>query len=198
MRALEEEIVTYIRDGEPGAPPGVMFARSVKQAAPPASHSGSANVADQRAFLDAIAPAARTAAERLGVAPELVAAHAALESGWGRHSPGAGLGVPSHNLFGIKAGPAWKGAVATAATTEFDHGQPLRIEAGFRSYPDTGAAFQDYATTLLGQPRFRAALGHGSDSAAFAAGLARGGYATDPDYASKLMRVATRVRELSE
>jgi flagellar protein FlgJ len=37
---------------------------------------------------------------------------------------------------------------------------------------------------LLDNPRYRAATG--SDAGAFAQGLARGGYATDPHYAAKL------------
>src|SRR5436305_1668841 len=61
----------------------------------------------QREFLDEIAPYARKAAERLGVAPDLVAAQAALESGWGRKPLRRADGSDAHNLFGIKAGGGW-------------------------------------------------------------------------------------------
>ena len=37
-------------------------------------------------------------------------------------------------------------------------------------------------------------LGAGNDAHAFAQGLARGGYATDPAYASKLAKLATRLQ----
>jgi len=43
-------------------------------------------------------------------------------------------------------------------------------------------------------PRYRGALNVGSDARAFAQGLARGGYATDPAYADKLARVAARLQ----
>jgi flagellar protein FlgJ len=47
---------------------------------------------------------------------------------------------------------------------------------------------------LLKNPRYAAALGTGSDVAAFARGLAHGGYATDPDYVQKLTAVAARLK----
>ena len=51
---------------------------------------------------------------------------------------------------------------------------------------------QDYAELLGGNGRYAGVLGTGTDSAAFAKALQRGGYATDPDYASKLAGVARR------
>jgi flagellar protein FlgJ len=151
----------------------------------------------QQAFLDSIAPWAREAAERLGVAPELVSAHAALESGWGQRPLADAAGATSHNLFGIKAGPSWDGAVNEAATTEYVGGAAIATRARFRAYPDQASAFRDYADLLLANPRFRGALGAGADAHAFAAGLARGGYATDPAYADKLAKVAGKVKGIS-
>jgi flagellar protein FlgJ len=149
---------------------------------------------DQQAFLDSIAPWAREAAGKLGVAPELVSAHAALESGWGQHPLKAPDGASSHNLFGVKAGAGWSGAVSESATTEFVGGAALKTSERFRAYPDQASAFRDYAQMLLDNPRFRGALGAGGDARAFAQGLARGGYATDPNYASKLESVAARLQ----
>lgn len=152
----------------------------------------SANSESQQAFLQSIMPWAAEAGQKLGVAPELVAAHAALESGWGQHPLGA-----SNNLFGVKAGGQWQGAVTTAATTEYAQGLPMKKMERFRSYPDQASAFRDYATTLLDNPRYSAALNTGSDARAFAQGVARGGYATDPSYADKLMRLATQLQRRS-
>ncbi len=42
-------------------------------------------------------------------------------------------------------------------------------------------------------PRYASALNTGSDVQAFANALQRGGYATDPDYARKLVTVAAEV-----
>jgi len=148
----------------------------------------------QQAFLDSIAPWARQAAQQLGVAPELVQAHAALESGWGQRPLRVDGGASSHNLFGIKAGARWNGASGESTTTEYVNGAALTTREKFRAYPDAASAFQDYARVLLDNPRYRGALGAGNDAQAFAQGLARGGYATDPDYAVKLARIAGQLQ----
>ena len=77
----------------------------------------------QQAFLDSIAPWARQAAAQLGVAPELVQAHAALESGWGQRPLRVEGGASSHNLFGIKAGA--RGAVVRVKNSA--SGQVVRM-----------------------------------------------------------------------
>lgn len=148
-----------------------------------------ANSESQKEFLESIMPWATEAAQKLGVAPEFVAAHAALESGWGQHPLGS-----SNNLFGIKASSQWQGGVTAAATTEYAHGLPMKKVEKFRSYPDTASAFRDYASVLMDNPRYRDALNTGSDARAFAQGVARGGYATDPSYADKLMKLATQLQ----
>jgi flagellar protein FlgJ len=155
-----------------------------------ADQPGGATTAEQQEFLASIQPWAADAAKRLGVAPELVAAHAALESGWGQHPLGT-----SNNLFGIKAGGQWQGQVTSAATTEYEQGLALKKVERFRSYPSQAAAFHDYASTLIGNPRYQQALNTGSDARAFASGLARGGYATDPAYADKLSKLAGKLQQ---
>src|SRR6056297_951699 len=58
---------------------------------------------------------------KLGVAPEVLVAQSALETGWGkkviRNDSGSSL-----NLFGIKAGEDWQGKSATVRTLEFRDG----------------------------------------------------------------------------
>jgi peptidoglycan hydrolase FlgJ len=156
--------------------------------------TNAAGTPEQRAFLESIAPWAQQAAQQLGVAPELVSAHAALESGWGQRPLRESNGESSHNLFGIKAGGGWQGAVNESATTEYVAGAAIKTRERFRSYPDAGAAFRDYAQMLIDNPRYKGALGVGGDARAFAQGLARGGYATDPAYAAKLERLATKLQ----
>ncbi|MBE3024177.1 flagellar assembly peptidoglycan hydrolase FlgJ [Janthinobacterium sp. BJB1] len=150
----------------------------------------------QQQFLASIKPWTQEAGARLGVAPEIVAAHAALESGWGQRPLRQGTGADTHNLFGIKAGGKWQGDVASNLTTEYEAGSgtALKKTERFRSYPDQASAFRDYAQVLLENPRYRAALNTGADAGAFAQGLARGGYATDPNYAAKLTQLATRLQ----
>ena len=146
--------------------------------------------ASREAFVQALKPAAEAAGQKLGVDPETLIAHAALETGWGQKLPRNADGSPSFNLFGVKAGRSWTGPVAIAQTTEFVDGRPMTAEAAFRSYASPEASIEDYATLLASRQRFAGALGTGSDVRAFAIGLQQGGYATDPGYVTKLSTVA--------
>jgi flagellar protein FlgJ len=145
----------------------------------------------QAEFLARMRTHAEAAAAATGVPAQFILAHAALESGWGRYEIKDGNGQPSHNLFGIKAGRSWDGAVAETLTTEYRQGVPMKLTQRFRAYADYGSAFADYAGLL--KARYGAALEAGADAAAFARGLAAGGYATDPAYAGKLQSVIARV-----
>ncbi|NHZ38408.1 flagellar assembly peptidoglycan hydrolase FlgJ [Massilia rubra] len=206
-KSMQNEITDFISQGsaESGmsslSPQGRMLQARLQDAevAPPSTAGAAfADGSEQKAFLDQIAPWAREAGERLGVAPQLVSAHAALESGWGQRPLRQAEGASTHNLFGIKAGSSWQGEVSDNATTEFEHGTAVKKTERFRSYPDQAAAFRDYAQMLLDNPRYAAAIGTGSDAGAFAQGLAKGGYATDPAYAAKLTKLAARLQGASE
>lgn len=157
------------------------------EAEPPAA-------AAQQAFLDRIAPWAQASGAALGVDPHLVAAHAALESGWGQKPLRLANGQDSGNLFGIKAQAGWSGQALSALTTEYEQGSPVQRLASFRAYADDASAIRDYTRLLSSSPRYQGALHVGSDAQAFAQALARGGYATDPHYADKLTSVAATVR----
>jgi len=141
-------------------------------------------------FVRTMLPHAQAAAEKLGVSVRAVLAHAALETGWGRHMPHAAGGASSNNLFGIKAGASWDGAKARVSTTEYENGVAVRRVDSFRAYDSPSGSFSDYADLIAGNPRYAAALGHGDDVHGFAKALQRGGYATDPSYAAKLARIA--------
>lgn len=149
--------------------------------------------AQQQAWLDSIAPLAEEAGRALGVAPEVLSAHAALESGWGQRPIRTEAGTDSHNLFALKATPAWRGGVAEVQTTEYEDGVAQSQRAGFRAYADAGSAFRDFSQLLSGSPRYQAALGTGNDALAYGRALQQGGYATDPAYADKLARVAAQI-----
>lgn len=142
-------------------------------------------------FIARMRPHAEAAAAATGVPAEFILAHAALESGWGRHEIKDANGQGSHNLFGIKAGRSWDGAVAETLTTEYRQGVPMKLSQNFRAYADYSSAFTDYANLL--KARYGAALEGGADASAFARGLVAGGYATDPAYGDKLQAVIARV-----
>lgn len=106
----------------------------------------------------------------------------AQESGWGMHMPPA-----SNNPFGIKA-LAGQPSV-TIMTPEFLHGTATHIPQAFRVFPTLKDAFDHHGSLIAtGAPYGRAFEQYEKDKNIL--GLIRGiapHYATDPNYASKLM-----------
>ncbi len=142
-----------------------------------------------RAFQEKLGDAAEEAEQATGVPAKFMLGQAALETGWGKRMIRNADGTSSNNLFGIKAGPEWKGKVATAVTTEYVNGHPHRKVERFRAYDSHADAFKDYARMIGNNPRYEKVLQHGGDASTFAHGLQRAGYATDPQYAAKLSRI---------
>ena len=128
-----------------------------------------------------------------GIPAAFMVAQAAHESGWGRREIRNADGSSSHNLFGIKAGPGWNGPVAEVTTTEYVAGEPQKVTARFRAYASYAESFQDYARMIKESPRYAGVMAQvtspSASPQAFAIGLQRAGYATDPAYADKLTRV---------
>lgn len=145
-------------------------------------------------FIDQIRPHAERVGAALGVSADAIMAQAALETGWGKRLPRHADGSSSLNFFGIKAQRGWDGARLDTVTHEHLGGRMQRVTDSFRAYDSVGAAFDDYAAFLRDNPRYANALAQGDDPARFAAGLQRAGYATDPAYASKLLKL---VRDVS-
>ncbi|MEY8877955.1 MAG: flagellar assembly peptidoglycan hydrolase FlgJ [Leptothrix sp. (in: b-proteobacteria)] len=142
-------------------------------------------------FVQAHAAAAEAVSAESGIPARFMLAQAAHETGWGRREIRGSDGSNSNNLFGIKAGANWTGPTVTATTTEVVNGQPQRVQAQFRAYASAEDSFRDYAQLIGNSPRYQAALaaGQSGNATAFAQGLQRAGYATDPAYAAKLGRV---------
>ena len=143
---------------------------------------------------------ARNAARQLQVDPAVLVAQSALETGWGRKVIRTATGDNSFNLFGIKADERWQGASAAVNTLEYRDGVAAKERAAFRVYDDLSAAFADYASLLRDSPRYQPALAGGRDNRAFLQGLQAGGYATDPQYADKILAItgAERYADLFE
>lgn len=139
-------------------------------------------------FISRMLPAAERASQASGVPAQLIMAQAALESGWGRREIRSDQGVTSHNVFGIKADKSWKGPVVETSTTEYVNGVAQKGRAAFRAYSSYEEAFSDYAKFLVTNPRY-AGVRTTQDPAEAAYGLQRAGYATDPQYAGKLVRI---------
>jgi flagellar protein FlgJ len=153
------------------------------------SSTSAGKPAHVRAFQDKLADAAEEAEQSTGVPAKFMLGQAALETGWGKRVIRNADGSSSNNLFGIKAGPSWKGKVATAVTTEYINGKPHSRVERFRAYASHADAFKDYANMLSSNPRYQKVLAHGGDATNFARGLQHAGYATDPHYATKLASI---------
>ena len=146
-----------------------------------------------RGFMAQQASNAQAASAATGIPARFLLAQAALESGWGKREIRGADGTASHNLFGIKAGRNWTGRVVEAATTEYVDGKPVRSVERFRAYGSYAESFRDYASLIANNPRYAQVRGR-QDEVAFAYGLQRAGYATDPLYADKLLRVMDGIR----
>jgi peptidoglycan hydrolase FlgJ len=138
-------------------------------------------------FVQRMWPYAASAAKTLGVAPESLLAQAAVESGWGKKELKTADGDNSYNVFNLKAGSQWAGATVVRDVSEYVHGNMVKSAEKFRVYSSYDEAFADYAKLLGNNSRYAAALNQ--DAQGFAAGLQQGGFATDPNYANKIMGV---------
>lgn len=133
-------------------------------------------------FIAAIAPAAKVSALKTKVPASFTTAEAALESGWGAHCPG-------FNLFGVKAS-GWTGPVTIQRTREYLNGAWTFVDARFRAYTDWLGSIEDHAQFLLTNPRYKPAFAY-TTGALFAKAVAAAGYATDPQYATKIIQIIT-------
>ncbi|OBS09839.1 flagellar assembly peptidoglycan hydrolase FlgJ [Acidihalobacter prosperus] len=189
-------LIDHSLGGRPAKPPAAP-AVSMPLAPPPNPTAGAGEAARPAAwppatpgeFVRAVLPYARQAAVSIGVAPEVLVAQAALETGWGKQIPTTPDGRSSFNLFGIKAGGSWQGAQVSVPTMEYRDGALQRERASFRAYPSLAASFADYAHLISTQPRYQEAMTQASNPAAYLDGLQQAGYATDPAYADKIKSI---------
>lgn len=118
----------------------------------------------------------------------VAAAQSAIETGWG-------ASVKGNAYFGIKAGPSWKGKTVTFTTHEVVNGRRVKIDAKFRAYDSFADSVRDHLETIKAKwPKAYA----GKTIDAAAAGLmngVHGAYATDPDYANKVIATAGKRAE---
>jgi flagellar protein FlgJ len=182
---LAEMMIRQLAPKKPSTADKVAGAEKIERATSEVRAAGKA----PQEFVDKMLPHAIEAGKETGVPARFILGQAALESGWGKGEIRAADGSASHNLFGIKAGPGWKGRSVAVTTTEYVDGKPRKQVEKFRAYASYAEGFRDYARLIANNPRYAAAVKPGNDAAGFAQGLARGGYATDPAYAEKLTRV---------
>ena len=168
--------------------------KSSKASLPPVSASAMGKTArapteSQSNFVQQHSQVAHEVEKATGIPANFMLGQAGHETGWGRFEIKHKSGDSSHNIFGIKAGPGWTGKVAEVTTTEFVDGVAQKGKARFRAYDSYADAFKDYARMISESPRYAKVKEQASSALAFASGLQKAGYATDPDYAAKLSRV---------
>jgi flagellar protein FlgJ len=163
-----------------------------KPSVAPAQGTGSKGQQFARAsdFVAALYPHAEKIGAQLGVDPKAIVAQAALETGWGRYVISDSQGRSSFNFFGIKADERWDGSRVEVPTQEFRDGAMLKENARFRSYPSLEEGLRDYATFLQQNPRYDAALQQNLSGEHYGHALQQAGYATDPEYGSKIGRIS--------
>jgi flagellar protein FlgJ len=146
-------------------------------------------IASPAAFVRQLWDSAETAASELGIPVEALLAQAALETGWGNHVMARTDGRCSHNLFGIKADQRWQGGQVRRETLEYEAGVAVRKRERFRTYESFDHSFQDYVEFVKSSPRYAEAISRSGDPDTYFQALQAGGYATDPAYAEKILRV---------
>ena len=140
-------------------------------------------------FIKGILPHARKVAAHKGMEPLMLVAQAALETGWGQKVIKKQDGSSSHNLFGIKADSRWQGDKAKVQTLEYKDGVAKKENAFFRAYNSVEESVKDYINFLSSDDRYKAAMDNVKDPTKYFNALQSAGYATDPNYAKKVVNI---------
>jgi len=145
--------------------------------------------------------------DETGIDARFTLAQAALESGWGENAPG-------NMFFGVKASkntPENKRQLLRTreilstpnvqfpeiiSVTKQPNGKYLYIVRDwFRKYDTPEECFTDHANFFFENKRYSKALEVKSDPYLFAEEISKAGYATDPDYASKLKSIIKTIEK---
>ncbi|MEY8292534.1 glucosaminidase domain-containing protein [Carnobacteriaceae bacterium 52-44] len=135
-------------------------------------------------FIQLFTPIAKKVEKTHGTRPSLLIAQAALESNWGNST----LSIKSKNYFGIK------GINGTQyATREYYDNEWESIQASFKHYDTVEDSIVDYANLIKNGTSWDADFyieaieATNYKDAAYA--VQEAGYATDPNYADKLINI---------
>ena len=129
-------------------------------------------------YIQKYAATAVSEMKRTGVPASITLAQGLVESAAGQST----LATKSNNHFGIKCHSDWRGK----KTYQDDD------KAGecFRVYSNAAASFKDHSDFLRYQDRYKSLFDlEPTDYKGWARGLKKAGYATDPKYAEKLIKV---------
>lgn len=145
----------------------------------------------QQDFVTSIIPDALKYQVSSGVPAAVIVAQACLETGYGKSvCHDKDTGKDSKNLFNIK-GTGSAGSVQVW-TTEYVGGVRQKVVANFRAYRTYQESFADHAKLLTTASRYAGCMRAKNDPEEFARQLQKAGYATDPQYANKLILIMRR------
>ena len=175
--------------------PYAVSEKSVKDK-PTSVNFSTPSFAQPQDFVRALIEPAKTIQKQIGIPFQVIIAQAALETGWGQKIIKDQNGTSSNNLFNIKADSRWSGDKIQKDTLEFEQGTMIKTSAPFRAYQSLSESFNDYVDFLTGNDRYQEALQNSSNVEHFLHSLQKAGYATDPQYADKIMATLRTVTNL--
>ncbi|GAA4586803.1 flagellar protein FlgJ [Actinoplanes octamycinicus] len=149
----------------------------------------------QAQFIAAAVSGAQQGWRQYGVPPSVTIAQAILESGWGK----SGLAAVDRNYFGIKCQSGKFGTIASGChvyqTTECDKaGKCFATSDAFRTYATMAHSFRDHGYFLKVNQRYTPAFAYTRDANNFIWQVWKAGYATDPNYYTKVTGIMAAYR----
>lgn len=140
-------------------------------------------------FVTSLWPYLKKASENIGLDPKILLAQAALETGWGACILKDAQGASSYNAFNIKSFDKNSPQFVVAKTTEYNDNKPFKLDAAFKSYQSYKESVQDYLSLIQGSARYQDAVAHADSPTHYVQALQKAGYATDPNYADKILSI---------
>lgn len=161
-------------------------------------------------FVKTYYPEAKKTQDKTGISAVAILAQAAQESGWGKVAPG-------NMFFGVKDTDGVNGNEQLLVTHEYSrradanfkniisvkpvllHGQKFfqyTIKDYFRKYESAEECFTDHANFIAANKNYAKALQVKNDADKFLDALAAAGYATDPNYAGDLKKIAAMINKI--
>ena len=136
-----------------------------------------------QAYIDKFAPIAQDEMRQYQIPASITLAQGILESGVGFGR----LALDGNNHFGIKCHRGWNGG-------KVFHDDDAKGEC-FRTYDDPAESYRDHSIFLSGRQRYAFLFKlNKKDYIAWAKGLKKAGYATDPKYPKKIISIIERYK----
>ncbi|MEL6836069.1 MAG: glucosaminidase domain-containing protein [Bacteroidota bacterium] len=129
--------------------------------------------------------------QNTGIPEPVILAIAGLESNWGKSE----LALQANNHFGIKTKVEWEGLSYCKTTIEYEGWFMYHTVQCFRRYPYIRESYQDFGNFILTRDNYAQVKNVPSwNYRGWIDGLREGGYATDPAYTDKILRIIWRYK----